>query len=116
MERGVTRLHKGLCNAAYNGVNMGESDSTRVPMGTDTRERLKQRKRGDDTYDDVIQRLLDDERAVPVSPAIDAEALADAVEGLEPADAEEIAREVVEKFDYAELASLLGGEVEERLR
>ena len=36
--------------------------STSIRVSEDLRERLKTRKRGDESYEDVIERLLDDDR------------------------------------------------------
>lgn len=38
---------------------MGDDSETRVPCSVETRERLKSRKHGGETYDDVINRILD---------------------------------------------------------
>lgn len=59
----------------------------RIPLTEDTRDRLKQRKRGDDTYEDVILRLLGDgdtdfTATAEIQPTLDEDALDEIAEGV----------------------------------
>lgn len=94
-----------------NEYHYGDSSvSKRIPLAEETRERLKDRKRGDDTYDDVIQRLLGDgadnaefSTTAKITPTLDDEALAAVREQVESvawgdfptADVKEAVRDVL---------------------
>ena len=104
------------------------TDDARLHVSADTRDAVNARKRGDDTQDDVVQRLLDDgngesggygvirpsaepdatsEASVSIQPELDEDAVDEMVERLEArlsdvdaggVDAEAIAAEIIDQM------------------
>jgi hypothetical protein len=66
------------------------NEDARLWVSPETRERVNDRKRGDETQEDVIRRLLDDTDAdadmtVSVAPEVDEDALADVEDRIDDA-------------------------------
>ena len=89
------------------------TDDARLHVSAETRDAVNARKRGDDTQDDVVQRLLSDapdgtsEASVSIQPELDADAVDEMVERLEArlsdvdaggVDAEAIAAEIIDQM------------------
>ncbi len=94
----------------------------RIPISEENRERLKAKKRGDETYDDVVERLMGDEGkaelTAEVTPELDADAVDDLVDelqerlaGADPIDRDALARAVAERLDYAAVADRVAEQV-----
>jgi len=87
----------------------------RIPITESNRDALKDRKRGDDTYDDVIERLLDGGESDVTAASLDEHALAqeiaDLVAGGEiRVDSSPIADAVADRVDSPDTVSLEASE------
>lgn len=91
----------------------------RIPISESNRNELKSLKRGDDTYDDVIERLLtDDFELTREVEQVDVDALVNdlvdeigATVGGPQVDDSKLAREVTRQIDYVELANRVSEQV-----